>query len=279
MNKQNFQSSANFAFFNKTLGLSPEFGNYLRHTIEGKHLEKKFIKECGTKVTLILTFCDLENFSKNYHDQLSRAPATSQRKQRKPVSDSLHGKKKAPSRIRRDRERFRAWIERRKQKPRNTSPVKNRTVSKEPHFVQCTPPSNATIRVCRPQSVTIGNFPTVTRPPEPDPIVIPVQSDSHPCICELCSQFEDVDPIRKYHQTCDNCGKPASNEQPLKPCARCLSLAYCGKECQTLAWKSKHKQECTKEIGAQVRAVKEAWISAREVWLRHRSEPFLCPST
>ncbi len=245
------------------------------HTIKGKILEERFIKECGTKVTVTLTFNDLENLPSNYHDHPSREPNTSQRK---PVSNTISRKKKAPSRIKRDRKRFREWLDRRKdqQKSRKTS-SENKTVSKEPSFAQCSPPEDTTITVCRPESVTIVKpVSPVVAPPEPAPVT-PAESDihdSHPCICDLCRTFIDVDPLKKYYQTCGNCGKPATELQPLKPCSRCLCCAYCGKECQTLSWKSKHKQECSKEIAEQVRAVRTSWTTAKEIWLKHKIEPF-----
>ena len=191
------------------------------------------------------------------------------------------GKKKTPSQRRRDRERFRAWLVRRKslqvQKTRNTSPDENKPVSSE-NYVQCSPPLEATVRVAQPKSVTISGPTSVTAPSEPD-LRAPVDLDCHKCICDLCSMFKDIDPFQKYHQSCDNCGKVATKEQPLKPCARCLACAYCGKECQTSAWKAKHKAECSKEIGEQVRAAKESWSSAREIWLKHKTEPFHLPPT
>ncbi len=136
------------------------------------------------------------------------------------------------------------------------------------------PPHDATITLCRPHSMTILKpISPVAAPPEPT-LEIPRKCDIHPCICNLCLTFKDVDPVSKYYQTCENCGKPATDTQPLKPCARCLCCAYCGKECQTISWKSKHKQDCSKEIGEQVRSVKESWNSAWEIWLQHKAEPF-----
>jgi hypothetical protein len=41
---------------------------------------------------------------------------------------------------------------------------------------------------------------------------------------------------------CRHCGK--SGNVTLSDCARCKKVAYCNKECQTIDWKERHKQEC-----------------------------------
>ncbi|KAJ7450026.1 hypothetical protein B0H11DRAFT_324706 [Mycena galericulata] len=43
---------------------------------------------------------------------------------------------------------------------------------------------------------------------------------------------------------CKGCGKEEGDETTLLRCSRCLSAFYCGKECQTAAWKREHKREC-----------------------------------
>ena len=40
---------------------------------------------------------------------------------------------------------------------------------------------------------------------------------------------------------CDNCADTAC---PLKSCARCMLVKYCGKPCQRQHWKSGHKKRC-----------------------------------
>ena len=40
---------------------------------------------------------------------------------------------------------------------------------------------------------------------------------------------------------CDNCADTAC---PLKSCARCKLVKYCGKPCQRQHWKSGHKKRC-----------------------------------
>ncbi|KAJ7328727.1 hypothetical protein DFH08DRAFT_751302, partial [Mycena albidolilacea] len=44
---------------------------------------------------------------------------------------------------------------------------------------------------------------------------------------------------------CNGCGKAEEpNKTTLLRCSRCLGCSYCGKECQTAAWKRGHKREC-----------------------------------
>jgi len=48
-------------------------------------------------------------------------------------------------------------------------------------------------------------------------------------------------PVR----TCDNCGvAAAAGSIKLKPCARCKSVVYCGKDCQLKHWVGGHKAAC-----------------------------------
>jgi tetratricopeptide (TPR) repeat protein len=43
---------------------------------------------------------------------------------------------------------------------------------------------------------------------------------------------------------CDRCGQPASENAPLKRCARCQLAYYCSPECSKQAWKAGHKAAC-----------------------------------
>ena len=48
-------------------------------------------------------------------------------------------------------------------------------------------------------------------------------------------------PDRPHERLCANCGSTRN----LKPCGGCKSTFYCGRDCQTNAWKNKgHKREC-----------------------------------
>jgi hypothetical protein len=49
----------------------------------------------------------------------------------------------------------------------------------------------------------------------------------------------------EFHR-CRHCGK--SDNVILSDCARCKKVAYCGKECQKIDWKERHKQECEEWI-------------------------------
>jgi hypothetical protein len=46
--------------------------------------------------------------------------------------------------------------------------------------------------------------------------------------------------------TCDQCRSPAPLGIKLQRCSRCKVARYCSSSCQTLAWKSRHKDVCWK---------------------------------
>mmetsp|Transcript_6693 Transcript_6693/g.9713 ORF Transcript_6693/g.9713 Transcript_6693/m.9713 type:complete len:543 (+) Transcript_6693:55-1683(+) len=45
--------------------------------------------------------------------------------------------------------------------------------------------------------------------------------------------------------TCDKCKAPEPTPGAFQECARCKSVRYCSKACQTIAWKEWHKHDCT----------------------------------
>ena len=52
---------------------------------------------------------------------------------------------------------------------------------------------------------------------------------------------EKKDSVRGDFLTCDNCGKESDH---LSRCSKCMSVAYCSKECQRADWKAGHKSSC-----------------------------------
>ncbi|KAF7340808.1 SET domain-containing protein [Mycena sanguinolenta] len=69
-----------------------------------------------------------------------------------------------------------------------------------------------------------------------------------PCNLETLLRINDViesETSAVSPKKCQGCGK---EEEPKKTkllrCSRCLGTLYCGKECQTAAWKGGHKHEC-----------------------------------
>ncbi|KAJ7200586.1 hypothetical protein GGX14DRAFT_400583 [Mycena pura] len=69
-----------------------------------------------------------------------------------------------------------------------------------------------------------------------------------PCDLEtllrINDDIENETPIGSAKK-CSGCGKGEEpNKAALLRCSRCLGVSYCGKECQTAAWKRGHKREC-----------------------------------
>ena len=257
MTHQNFSPERFSDDLSRILGITPEFLEYIQVSLKGKIVEQRCVKEFGGKTTISFTFCDQESEPKSKKStktqnggkttiEGSRHCKTHQKDNSATNSINPPRKRKSPSRRKRDRMRFRMFLEKRKKQKTKTatelSPQTTRAVStKSPISVQCAPPDEAVITVCRPPTVVLSKSApsSVPIPQAPDP-VFPADSGSHPCICKLCHAFVDVDPIAKYLQKCDSCGEAGTADTPLKPCARCLCVAYCSKKCQTAAWKRKH---------------------------------------
>ena len=250
----------------KMLGFTPGFTKYLSGIIGGMYLDTKAITESGhfgEKVTISLTYCT-EDFGKR-RENSQKGGKTSPQGGKPPSTPPR--KKKTPSQRRRDRERFRAWVARKKQ-------PKLKSVKIPPAKpVQCPPPPDVTISPpAVPPPITLAKpaapVSTVTLPPQPsEPVTVPSAS----CLCDVCVRFEDKVPLsEELYGECHNCGKVATEDQPLKPCAQCLSRAYCSRECQRIAWKSGHKKECDKDFGEKLRRMRESWNACREVWLEHQ---------
>ncbi|KAJ7733139.1 hypothetical protein B0H16DRAFT_1328340 [Mycena metata] len=69
-----------------------------------------------------------------------------------------------------------------------------------------------------------------------------------PCDLETLLRInDDLDnetPVNSAKK-CMGCGKEEEpDEATLLRCSRCLGVSYCGKDCQTAAWKRAHKREC-----------------------------------
>ncbi len=251
---------------NDILGFSPGFIKYLDELLSGMCLESKFIKDSGMphrKVTISLTFSvgGKTTIGGSRRRQPLAGKASSPETTRKPHTP----KKKTPSRIRRDRERFRQFVEKKKLNKKSVS--KPRSQSKPDFPVQCQPPPDIEISLPRPSSVTLASQTTVKLPPKPE------TAPPRTCVCDVCRTFVDKLPFKEeLYRECHNCGKPNSEDAPLKPCAKCLGRAYCSKECQREAWKGVHKGECDKTLGDQIRGVRESWYLCREVWLEHQGQ-------
>ena len=112
------RSSNSSADLSGILGLRPEFLDYLKSSLDGKQLERKFIKETGGKVTLSLTYCNLESAENSPSTKVpAKYAGHTVDTKVKPVPSGVEKqasfpkrKKKTPSRSKRDRERFQKWL-------------------------------------------------------------------------------------------------------------------------------------------------------------------------
>ncbi len=200
---------------------------------------------------------------------------------------------KTPSRRRRDRARFRAFLERKKQKKQqisatNSVPQTSNSQPKEPMPQQGSPSSEESVTVSSPILHTVPTITTTSPPPElpssssddswitvsddtplesptqpsatpAEPIPVPPQpqaSVQHPY------PFKTVqERFAELYTNCGHCQLPSGDcLGGLKPCSRCLCRAYCSKECQRNDWKQGHKQYCSEEQGDKVREVRNRML-------------------
>ena len=197
------------------LKLSEDLFTFLHNQIKQRKLRKSMIQESTSgKLTITLEYHQIVDkkchkndiaISRDRHFDVSR----------KPASSKFSSKKKTPSRKRRDQERFRLFLEKKRQ--RKQRKVQHVT---QPTPVQCPPPPENVITVSAPSPVTIGTPPSITAPAELESLP--------PCSCDVCSIFVDSVPYSDLYSECHNCGKPTTEQSPLKPCAQCL--AYCSRE-------------------------------------------------
>ncbi len=260
-------------------------------------MDSRCVKESGGKTTISFTFCDLKtepNFQKSAKTanggkmtiEGSRQPKTHQK-----VTPKSQ-KKKSPSRRRRDKARFHAFLERKR-----LSKARKAHSAQPPEEKPCNPPQVVPIipsaRIVTPApdpevlptsppelppsphsdswiTDSEGESPLVDISPEPVPKALsdlesqPNTSPTNaqptvgsPCNCLACSCPVEPFELADLYEECSVCFLSAE-EAPngLKPCARCLSSVYCSKKCQIQDWKE-HKQMCTEEIGVRVRKARE----------------------
>lgn len=61
------------------------------------------------------------------------------------------------------------------------------------------------------------------------------------CLDNIMTKFQKIVGSELLHR-CEQCGK-SGNENEFKKCGRCLTVKYCGKDCQVANWKN-HKLVC-----------------------------------
>ncbi len=131
------------------LQIPASFSGYVAGIINGKSLANYTVKQkVDGSVSVILT----------YHMERNKGQPLGRHLENKSSKPAF--KRKSPSRRRRDRERFRLFLERKKARR-----VQN-AVSKQPSVaaVQCPPPSELTVPAHNPPTITLDQPPTAGTP-------------------------------------------------------------------------------------------------------------------
>ncbi len=181
-----------------------------------------------------------------------------------PPGKTTKVKRKFSSRRKRDRERFRRWLEKKKERKireaLNTAIVS--TPPSSPKMSNPSPLENLGPPNAEPPEPPVASVSTVTEPVIPDqpaePAVTPDPAKPHHC--SDCERFKlDEEPYADMKYRCEFaiCDKTAS-EVDLKTCTRCYRVAYCSKDHQREDWYL-HKQVCSAEHGAEIRKTVEDW--------------------
>ncbi len=184
----------------------------------------------------------------------------------------------------RDRKRFRLFLERKKQeRARKTASALRKTVS----TIVSPNPDSREDTDSNPDSDV--SHETVADPNTPSPdskvdsVPVTVQSSTYldpkstpdspekqtSCECGICSP--EIIVVLNFNPTdlileCGYCKVPASQApQGLKPCARCLSMSYCSRTCQSKDWKEgEHGQFCSEDKAVHVRLMHQNALERKE---------------
>ncbi len=184
----------------------------------------------------------------------------------------MNRKKKSPSRRKRDRDRFRKWLERKKIRKAQvlvntatvSSPVASPVNTDSPSPARTSPPSpgppepvpNTTV-----SNATVASDPLESEQPAVSPVpVTPVSPTTERCRCKNCQEFNvDEEPYADLKIQCEfTLCDLTSADTELKTCTRCSLVAYCSKEHQREDWRL-HKQVCDAEDGIEIRKTIEEW--------------------
>ena len=104
---------------------------------------------------------------------------------------------------------------------------------------------------------------------DPNTLSNPSSDPQSECECGYCTptiqEIISFDPTKMFY-ACSYCQRLANlSENGLKQCSKCLSVAYCSKDCQRNDWKEGgHKLECTEEKAALVRQFRQNTLERKE---------------
>ncbi len=280
-------------------GLKPDIVNYLSSKCSGYVLDSSCLCEDDSGLTVTLKY-KIGNSRNLNHDKL--------------LAGKHQKKRKPPSRLKRDRARLLAF-KKRKLETKNKKQLSSNSNftpsdSQTPHFSQCPPPQDESITIPNRSTVSLSTIPPPEPPagsddswttvdseeklpledvspePTPNPAPNPESEPSPPHAqpitqsrgeCFFCSCSVPRYELSDLYEECSVCLVSAS-EAPngIKPCARCLSSAYCSKKCQSLDWKE-HKSVCFEELGVRVRKARQEILDRKNQALE--LQRMNCPCT
>ena len=194
-----------------------------------------------------------------------------------------HKKRKSPSTRRRDRERFQAWVARKRQQPPGveTSPVNSATPTQEQPGSVASPSStkdeqetqNPALKAPEQEPVELDqNVVTLTSASDTSPSATDLADDSDIPVLTECSKHpterytdpgymkfleeithaRDLQTIYLSHfeyaleniKPCIKCSAVENTPDSHKQCSKCKLAKYCSKSCQKEHWKNSHKLIC-----------------------------------
>ncbi len=205
---------------------------------------------------------------------------------RKSDFTTFSAKKKSPSRRRRDRERFRKFLEQKKRR-KQTAAQSPQTQSQDS---QLSVNSNTIHQpsVTRHRSLSAGHWESRCRSlsvggyeeaedirtsPPAENIHGPfLEQHYNDCACPACVNEPSFDNMAAIfcgtRNCCYWCGTPPCQVAGgLKKCTQCKCVAYCSKGCQLADWNQRHRVECKIKLEAAHKSVSLLW----NVRLRHKS--------
>ncbi len=233
-----FLAEENFA---KNLGISLDLWKLLQARIEDKKLKASVVKETGSgsfSITLEYEPCRTENISVNGGKRtIVGSRQTSSVSHVKPAPTTFSPKKKSPSRRRRDRERFRKFLEQKKKRkqtaksPQQPQDSQLSLNSNTPHQPTVTPPQSR-----RPLSDTAcKEVEQILSSPSPENFCGPfLEKHYDDCACAACTSEPSYDTMANVfcdlRNCCSWCGAPPCDVAGgLKKCTQCKCVAYCSK--------------------------------------------------
>ncbi len=224
------------------LGLTPDLLKFLNSKVVNQKVlqSTNVLDNVDGSVTIALHFNSVSNSSK-----------ISQHKGNFNFGTKTQKRHKTPSQKRRDRARFRTWLEKKKEKrvqrALNTGIIITPPREQSPQHESPLPSPGPSEPVNSADS-----------PPPRDPSPPPAADVSRYCYCKYF--HADKEPFSEVKQVCGFERCDLTTEQvKLRACTRCLMVAYCSRDHQKQDWNLQHKDECDPYNGEAVMEEVRSW--------------------